>query len=69
MKFSSTGLSVAAASDKTKREGIIAGRFQLIYFSPEELLLVEQWRAMLLTPVYQQNLIAFVVDEAHCITK
>ena len=66
--FSSKGLNVAAASDKAKQADIISGRCQLVYFSPEELLLVDQWRTMLLNSVYQSNLVAFVVDEAHCIT-
>lgn len=45
------------------------GKFQLVYFSPEELILEEKWRAMLLSLQYQQNLVAFVVDEAHCVIK
>ena len=53
----------------SKREGILAGNFQLIYFSPEELILKEKWRTMLLSPAFQLNLVAFVVDEAHCVTK
>eukprot|EP00731_Ephydatia_muelleri_P010824 Em0005g1410a len=68
-KFTSKGMTAAAASDVSKSEGILAGNFQLIYFSPEELILKEQWRSMLLSPMFQLNLVAFVVDEAHCVTK
>ena len=62
-------MTAAAASDVPKSEGILAGNFQLIYFSPEELILKEQWRSMLLSPMFQLNLVAFVVGEAHCVTK
>ena len=45
-----------------------SGKVQLLYFSPECILSNPQWREMLLLSVYQQNLVALVVDEAHCIT-
>ena len=44
------------------------GQVQLLYVSPESLLCNPQWREMLLLPVYQSNLVALVVDEAHCVT-
>ena len=44
-----------------------SGKVQLLYFSPECILSNPQWREMLLLSVYQQNLVALVVDEAHCI--
>ena len=34
-------------------------------FSPEALLCNDGWRDMLLTPVYQKNVVALVIDEAH----
>ena len=36
---------------------------------PEALLTNETWRDMLLSAVYQENLMALVVDEAHCVKK
>ena len=45
------------------------GRIQLLYISPESLLRNPQWRDMLLTQTYQENLVAVVVDEAHCIAR
>ena len=45
------------------------GHYQLIYVSPEALLCGTQWRDMLHLPVYQKNLVAFTVDEAHCVKK
>ena len=49
-------------------EAVYEGRFQVI-FSPEILLTDEVWRDMLLTPTYTQNVVGFVVDEAHCVKK
>ena len=45
------------------------GAYQIVYMSPEALLEDDQWRDMLLTSVYKQNLIGLVVDEAHCVKK
>jgi superfamily II DNA helicase RecQ len=46
-----------------------AGKFSLIFMSPEALLTDTKSRDMLQNPVYQENLVSFVVDEAHCVTK
>ena len=35
--------------------------------SPESLLGIRQWQDMLCSPVHNENLVAVVVDEAHCI--
>ena len=37
--------------------------------SPESLQTNATWRDMLQSDVYQTNLVAFVVDEAHCVKK
>ena len=50
------------------RESLYRGDFQLIYSSPEALLTVHQWRKMLSSNVYQENIVALAVDEAHCIS-
>lgn len=39
------------------KEEVCGGRYQLVYFSPEALLIKETWRDMLLSPVYQKNLV------------
>ena len=59
---------VGDTDDGTESE-VCAGRFQLVYISPEALLTNDTWRDMLQSLVYQQNLVAFVVDEAHCVKK
>ena len=50
-------------------EGVKKGQFQLLYISPESLLRNPQWRELLLSKVYSENLVALVVDEAHCVIK
>ena len=59
---------VGEADAATETE-VCNGRFQLVYFSPEALLTNPTWWDMLQSPVYQNNLVAFVVDEAHCVKK
>ena len=46
--------------------GIVSGSYQLVYLTPESLLLTEL-RDMLLSAVYIDNLVGLAVDEAHCI--
>ena len=48
---------------------ICEGKFQIVYISPESLLTDARWRDMLLSPVYRDNLVGLVVDEAHCVKK
>ena len=50
-------------------KNVKTGNVQLLYISPESLLRNPQWRDMLLCSVYQDNLVAFVVAEAHCIAQ
>ena len=45
------------------------GGVQLVYTSPECLLGNRRWRSMLCSDTYRAKLVAFVVDEAHCIKK
>lgn len=63
-----TAIYAAEADDKAV-EDIILGRYQLVFMSPEMLLRDENWRDMLVSTHYQENLMAFVVDEAHCVKK
>ena len=48
---------------------VCEGKFQIVYINPESLLTDVRWRDMLLCPVYQDNLVGLVVDEAHCVKK
>ena len=51
--------------DVVKR--VIRGKVQLVFISPESLITNAQYRNMLLSKVYKENLVALVVDEAHCV--
>lgn len=48
---------------------ICAGKYQTVFMSPEALLTDVKWRDMLHSQVFQYNLVALVVDEAHCVKK
>jgi len=52
-------------ADVNKR--VLAGDLQLLYISPENLLNNQKYCTMLLSPAYAKNLVALVVDEAHCV--
>lgn len=70
-KFSPRGLTVdyGGSSDEGAHERIKQGMCQLVYVSPEALLCCLHWRELLRTELWQKNLVALVVDEAHCVQK
>lgn len=43
------------------------GQAQLVCISPESIIGNTRFWSMLLSPVYQEHLVALVVDEAHCV--
>ena len=55
--------------DGSLATAISDGKYQLIFTSPESLLCNETWRDMLQSPIFQENLVALVIDKAHCVTK
>jgi len=70
-KFSPKGLSTEyvgeAQPDLAVKRKVLNGDVQLVYISPECLIMNKTYRSMLLLPQYQQNLVALVIDEAHCV--
>ena len=56
-------------SDKNIENDTFKGRCQLVFIRPELLMTNLYWREMMRTDVYQKHVVAFVVDEAHCIIK
>ena len=42
------------------------GEYQVVFVSPE-ILSSPEWRNMLSSDTYSENLIGFKIDEAHCI--
>ena len=56
-------------TDETTVTEVCEGKYQLVYISPEALLTNSTWRDMSQSPIYQNSLVALVVDEAHCVKK
>ena len=67
------GIRVAYISgeqnDAIVKDGVMSGHFQLVFFTPEELLLSRQWRHCLNCHPYSEKLRGLVIDEAHTIKK
>ena len=58
-----------ADSDDAVEQALYEGSYQIIFFSPEALLCEDTWREMMQTQVYKENVVAFVIDEAHLVKK
>ena len=70
IKFTNFGITsdfICEALDTVK--GIHDGGSQLIFISPESLLNNVQWRNVLLSEIFQNNLVCVAIDEAHCVPK
>ena len=46
---------------------VLTGKVQLVFISPENLLGNPTFRTMFLKKIYKDNLVALVIDEAHCV--
>ena len=66
--FTAMGLKCQFLDDlQSKKQYMIRRESQLVILSPENIFHKTGLRDMLLLPVYQENLVAFVINEAHCI--
>ena len=72
-KFSPRGLVTEFVGghqeDPEAYRSVIKGKCQLVYMTPESLFLSPVWWEMFRSNEYQENLVAVVVDEAHCVPK
>ena len=70
-KFSLRGLSAVwvGPCSKEVHQQVINGEYQLVFISPESILSKSKWRKMLLSDVYQNNVVGLAIDEAHCVRK
>lgn len=59
----------AGDMDEQSEVAVTRGQHQLIFISPECLLSSNFWHDILRSPLYQENLVGLVVDEAHCVMK
>ena len=57
--------------DGTVSDGVVEGRYKVVYFSPELLLSTKttKWRKVLGSEAYAKRLRTFIVDEAHTVVK
>ena len=51
--------------DPVVKEGVIKGEYQIVYFTPELLLVNNKWRKMFVGDIYTSRMRTFVIDEAH----
>ena len=70
-KYSPRGLVVdfvgEAQTDASCKGRVLKGEVQLVFITPENIIDNKTYRDMLLLPVYQEKLVALVIDEAHCV--
>ena len=73
MVFSAKGISAAYISgeqeDKNVKKGVVNSAYQIVFFTPEMLVLNKQWRNLLASSTYLQRLGRLALDEAHTINK
>ena len=68
--FLSKGISAEVAGSlqgHASAESIVNGNAQLVFISPENIICNGVYRKMLQAKKFKDNLVALVVDEAHCI--
>ena len=56
-----------AQDDAAATTTVLNGTVQLVIISPENWLNNRKFRGMFEKDIYQQKMIALVVDEAHCV--
>ena len=55
-----------AQHDQSINEGVMLGKFQVIFMSPEAAM-ESRWRKMFSSDFYRAHLRAIIIDECHCI--
>ena len=50
-----------------EEEKLCNGHYHIVFVHPETLISSKYGRELLLSEQYQENLVAIVIDEAHCI--
>ena len=63
-------ISACSLSDESLNlEDLKAGKFSIVFASPEAMLDSKTWRKMLQSELYQKNVFGIVTDEAHVLPK
>ena len=68
-KYGRSYAFIGGETDESCSLALFRGDYQLVYVNPEAIIAVPRWREMLRSPVYEENIVALVVDEAHCMVK
>ena len=69
-ELESHGISSACLSgDAVDEEGRKAGKYSVVFASPESLIRNENWRLMLRSKTYQKSVFGIVTDEVHVVPK
>ena len=51
------------------KKGVLEGKYQLVFFTPECLIRKERWRDALKSDIFQSRMRVVGVDEAHVVKK
>ena len=69
-KYAELGLKtefLGEGSDQTASERVLRGETQLIFISPENIVLDSKYRNMLTSSNLVEKIVAVAIDEAHCV--
>jgi ATP-dependent DNA helicase RecQ len=64
-----TALVSEESCDKQVKRDVYAGKYEVVFFTPEVLIRSKRWRKVLTDDTYQQYLEGLVIDEAHRVKK
>ena len=66
-KFNAMGVGSIYCCNRSTMNDAASGKAQFRFISPESFLRSSEFRDMLLSSLFQKQLVTIVVDEAHCI--
>ena len=61
--------AIKVSVDNDRMEDVKKGCYDLLRASPELLLTSSEWRVLLQSTLYKEQLVGVVVDKAHCVKK
>ena len=61
--------SESDAESVRMKSGVLEGKYQLVFISPELLIGREKFQCMCQNEIYTERLVALVIDEAHYVKK
>ena len=63
------GYIIGEEDDKDMKKDVEAGKFQLLFFTPEAILMKKKYRKLICSDDYQKRICGLVIDEVHTIKK